>query len=223
MKKVKVIIAIFVLLILIIGGALIIININKERVIIDLEIPEYKSIDDVVFYRRELTEEEKNDFINIANTMKEKYPGKSILYLYQEESAFWDMKVYRFMQIENGQILDDTELRAMINEDNTVSINFLIIGQSWKEGNDLSNIKISAQKAQEITINYIKEHPEEFRKMYSGRRSYSSVKTQCNVQFFQYKSKPVWKMNFINRSYIILDANTGEILDTYFFNGIIVN
>lgn len=222
MKKVKVIIAIFLLLIVIIGGALIIININKKKVIIDFEIPEYKSIDDVVFYRRELTEEEKNDFINIANTMKEKYPGKSILYLYQEELGVGGMKTYRFVQIENGQILDNTELRVGINEDNTVSIRFFI-GQSWKEGNNPSDIKISAQKAQEITINYIKEHPEEFRKMYSSRRSYSSVETQCNVQFFQYKSKPAWKMNFIHESYIILDANTGEILDTYFFNGINVN
>ena len=234
MKKVKVIIAILVLLILIIAGVLIILNINKEKAeakakeeqykekisSMNFKIPEYQSIEDVVFYSG-ATEEMKNDFINIANTMKEEYPGRSILYVRQ--LSLNETKIYRFEQIDNGQILEHTEMNVTISEDNTVSIS-LLGGQSWKEGNDINNIKVSAEEAKEITINYLLEHPESYRKMYSSQGVYLGSGKQCNIEFFQYKSKPVWKMAFgIGGSYIIIDANTGRILDTYFFNGVIVN
>ena len=115
MKKVKVIIAILVLLIVIIAGVLIILNINKEKAkeeqykekisSINFKIPEYQSIEDVVFYLG-ATEEMKNDFINIANKMKEKYLGKSILYV--RTIPLKGTKIYRFVQIDNGQILEHT-------------------------------------------------------------------------------------------------------------------
>lgn len=230
MKKVKVIIAILVLLIVIIAGVLIILNINKEKAkeeqykekisSINFKIPEYQSIEDVVFYLG-ATEEMKNDFINIANKMKEKYLGKSILYV--RTIPLKGTKIYRFVQIDNGQILEHTEMNVTISEDNTVSIG-LLVGQSWKEGNDINNIKISAEEAQEITINYLLENPESYRKMYSSQGVYLESEKQCNIEFFQYKSKPAWKMAFgIGDSYIIIDANTGSILDTYFFDGVIIN
>ncbi len=183
---------------------------------------EYGTIEDVVFYDKdeEIDETLKNNLTIIANELKVKYPNKSILYLRNLGSAsLFDAKeLYRCMQIEDDQKLDDTEMNVLIKEDNSVEIEFLV-NSYWKSKSDTENITISKEQAQQITIDYLSDNIEDYYELKRG--IFTKDKEECKVELYKYNSKTSWKMQFsTGGSYLIIDANTGEILYKYFFCGI---
>lgn len=236
MKKLKISIIILISIILILIGIIFIIltlpknnsihnsiinNSSKKTEIsnsITFQSAEYETIEDVVFYNKNIIIDEtlKNNLTIIANELKTKYPNKSILYLRDLGSAsLFDAKeLYRCIQIVNGQKLDDTDMNVLIKEDGSVEIQFLI-GSNWKSGNDIDNIKITQEQAKQIVIDYLAENPGSYNEL----RKVSSNDI-CTIELYKYNSITSWKIQFsTGNSYIIIDANNGEILDTYFFSG----
>jgi len=184
---------------------------------IKFETAKYSSIGDVIFYESDLELEDslKENFNIMANELKRQYPGKSILYLRNLGSAsMFDAKeLYRCMQISNGQKIDHSEMNVLIYEDNAVDFK-LLIRQSWKNGS-IDNVKITQEEAQQITMDYIKENPKDYNQM----GVWGNIVCKCGLYY--YNSKTCWKMEFsVGDSYIIIDANTGKVLDTYFHSGI---
>lgn len=244
MKKVKIAIITLICLAIILIGVIFIIKLQSDNSNSISEISDYivfktanyESIDDVVFYSKNLKidDELKDNLTIIANQLKVKYPGKSILYLRNLGSAsLFDAKeLYRCMQIVNGQKLDDTDMNVLIKEDESVEIQFLI-GNTWESGSAIDNVKITQEQAEQIVIDYLYENPDDYKELRSGfnfsfdpsTHEISSVNTEtCTVELYKYNSKTSWKMQFsTGNSYIIIDANTGKILDKYFFCGIYVD
>lgn len=239
MKKVKIAIITLICLAIILIGVIFIIKLQSENEISDyivFKTANYESIEDVVFYSKDLKldDELKDNLTIIANQLKVKYPGKSILYLRNLGSAsLFDAKeLYRCMQIVNGQKLDDTDMNVLIKEDESVEIQFLI-GNTWKRGSAIDNVKITQEQAEQIVIDYLYKNPDDYKELRSGfnitidpsTHAISSANTEtCRVELYKYNSKTAWKMQFsTGNSYIIIDANTGKILDTYFFCGIYVD
>ena len=239
MKKLKISIIILIFLALLLAGIIFIINIprieininttqntaNREEIsnYIVFKSDDYNSIEDVVFYSKNsnIDDTVKNNLTIIANELKTKYPNKSILYLQNLGSAqLFDAKeLYRCMQIVNGQKLDNTDMNVLIKEDGSIDIQFLI-GCSWNTGNSIENIKISEEQAEQIVIDYLVKNPEDYKELRRG----SFTSEVCTMELYKYNSKTSWKMQFLaGGSYIIIDANTGDILDKYFFCGIIVD
>ena len=236
MKKIKIIILFCTSILLILLITLFIIKfyyIKEKNLIIEssnnstfkensikFEAIKYSSIGDVIFYENDLELEDslKENFNIMAKELKKKYPGKSILYLRNLGSAsMFDAKeLYRCMQISNGQKIDHSEMNVLIYEDDTVDFS-LLIGQSWKNGST-DNAKITQEEAKQITMDYIKENPKDYNQM----GVWGNIVCKCGLYY--YNSKICWKMEFsIGNSYIIIDGDNGEILDKYFFSGIIVN
>ncbi|MGN1270341.1 MAG: hypothetical protein ACI4UU_05720 [Clostridia bacterium] len=239
MKKVKIAIITLICLVIILIGTIFIIKLQSISEISDyivFKTANYESIEDVVFYSKDLNldDELKDNLTIIANQLKVKYPGKSILYLRNLGSAsLFDAKeLYRCMQIINGQKLDDTDMNVLIKEDGSVEIQFLI-RCAWKSGSDIDNVQITQEQAEKIVIDYLYKNPDDYKVLRSGfnftfnsaTHEMSKVNTEtCTVELYKYNSKTAWKMQFsTGDSYIIIDANTGKILDTYFFCGIYVD
>jgi len=189
------------------------------------ESANYESIDNIVFYSKDVKMDDtlKNNLTLIANEFKTKYPNRTILYLRDLGSAqlFNAKELYRCMQIANGQKLDDTDMNVLIKEDGSVDIQFLI-GCSWKNSGNTENIKITQAQAEQILIDYLAKNPSDYNELRNGFFKTNSEK--CTVELYKYNSKTSWKMQFLTgNSYVIIDANTGEILDTYFFCGVYVD
>lgn len=242
MKKIRIAIIIVIIVALLLAGAIFTIklysnNHNKRDEIegyIVFKTADYDSIGDVVFYSKGLNLDDnlRANLNIIAEQLKIKYPNKSILYLRDLGSASMFDAKYRCMQIENGQKLDDTEMNVLIKEDGSIDIQ-LLIGNSWKNGSDTENIKITKKQAEQIVIDYLLENPEDYKELKSGikfemdpvtHKINSANNESCTVELYKYNSKLSWKMQFeTGKSYIIIDANTGEILEKYFFCGIYVD
>ena len=227
MKKLKIVIIISITLILILIGS-IFINSSKKTEIsnyVVFELAEYETIENVVFYNKNINIDEtlKNNLTIIANELKTKYPNKSILYLRDlgSSSIFNAKALYRCIQIVNGQKLDNTYMNVLIKEDGSVEIQFAI-GSDWKSGSDISSIKVTQEQAEQITVDYLVKNPSAYTELRRGPFTKNSEK--CTIELYKYNSKTSWKMQFsTGDSYIIIDANTGEILDTYFFCGVYVD
>lgn len=207
------------------------INTDKKTEIsnyIVFESAEYESIENVVFYNKNINIDAtlKDNLTIIANELKTKYPNKSILYLRDlgSPSLFNAKELYRCMQIENGQKLDGTDMNILIKENGSIEIQFLI-GSYWKSGSNIDNIEITQEQAKQIVIDYLAENPGPYNELKGGNLSFSQNNTQiCSIELYEYNSKTSWKMQFsTGDSYIIIDANTGEILDKYFFCGVFVD
>lgn len=237
MKKIKIAIIILIIVLLILSGTILILylysdnpntssqNLSKKNEIenyIVFKSSDYESIGDVVFYSKELNLDNnlKENLNIIAEQLKVKYPNKSILYLSDLGSAslFNAKELYRCMQIVNGQKLDTTDMNVLLNEDGSVDFEFLI-GCSWKNGSDTQNIKITQKQAEQIVIDYLCNHTEDYNEL---RHDFSSNSSElCVAELYKYNSKTSWKMQFSTGAcYIIIDANTGEILNKYFFCGV---
>lgn len=234
MKKIKgaIIICVIIVLAILIAILGLSFKIKKRQEILDyinFESANYKSIGGVVFYENDikLNAELEENFKIIANQLKIQYPGKSIIYLRNLGSAdMFDAKeLYRCMQISNGQKIDDTEMNVLIYENDNVQFQ-LLIGDSWKNVST-DEIQITQQQAEKITIEYLTENLDDYEELRMGDY-YTSIMNKeernietCTSTLYYYNSKKCWKMQFeTGNSYIIIDANTGEILNTNFFSGI---
>ena len=176
---------------------------------ISFQIAEYESVDDIVFYNKNknITEKDKENFNKIASSLKKAYPGKQIVYEYSMGESS-----YRCRQYIDGYIIDDT----WMNVNSSGGITFTI-GSNWKSDIKIEEPKITYKEAENITKKYLSEHKSDFNEM---AQSSINNKLECTIESYYYKDKNVWNMNFsIGNSYLIIDAKTGEIIDTYFFSG----
>lgn len=171
---------------------------------------EYKDVDNIIYYEGNLIETDENVLFNIANLIKEKYPGKNIFLTKIENSK----RRYCFTQFVNGQIIDGNNIYITTGEDNNIEeIN--IYFDTWSEGNDINSLKINSEEAINILKNYFLENLEEYKIAGFGfPRAVGNycITTKDIIEYYQYKGKPAWKLLFSD-SYIIIDANTGEIVE----------
>jgi hypothetical protein len=226
MKKIKITRITLIGIVLILIGIIFIISIlinkielkrNEITNYIIFESAEYESIENIVFYSKEtkMDDDLKNNLTMIANELKVKYPNKSILYLRNLSK-----NMYRCMQIENGQIMEDTYMNVLFDEDGNINIQF-VVGSSWKSGNNTEDIKITQEQAKKITINYLLRNSNDYKELKSNKFN-ATNNERCLVELCDYNFKICWKMQFsTGDSYMIIDANTGKILDKYFFCGVI--
>ncbi len=247
MRKIKISIIILIIVILILLGIILILKLqsnnsniyNKsnasnnlidkteiEKSIIfgpfDFEPSNYESIGDVVFYRKglNLDNEEKEDLNIIAEQFKVKYPNRCIIYSrLKGKNIGYDKKIYCFYRIIDGQKFNKIEETVRIREDGRIFFGFPE-EKFWENEIYAKNIKINQKQAEQIVINYLYEHPGDYGEL---RRGGFGIE-ECNVMLYMDSSRVYWEMQFLTgNSYIKVDANTGEILDKYFFCGIIVN
>lgn len=228
MKKVKIIIVTLVCLLILSLAIFFIIKSNLKdeyNNYIVFKTAKYKSIDDVVLYNEDLnldSELETNLGI-VANYLKENYPGRTILYLRSMGGAslFNEKALYRCIQIVNGQIQNNTDMNVLIMGNGDVEIEPLDSDNYyWQVGTDIANIKVTEEQTKQIVIDYLTKNPECYEELRKGNFANTEV---CTIELLNYNLKTVWKMHFsTGDSYMIIDANTGEILDSYFFSGIIV-
>ena len=83
-----------------------------------------------------------------------------------------------------------------------------------------TNIKITQEQAQQILLEYLENNSESLDAMkYPG----STGKYDCKIQLYCYEYKLCWRFEFdIGGSFVVIDANNGDIIDTYFHNGIYI-
>lgn len=174
---------------------------------------EYKTIDNIIYYYdSELTEAEEDALFNIANVIMERYPSRNIL-LTEIKKLKNNKMEYSFTQFVNGQIIDGNNIYITVDKDNKVE-DIKIYIDTWSEGNDINSLKINSEKAISIAKNYFLENLEEYKEgTHAFVRSvgdyYMTFKDM--IEYYQYEGKPAWKISFPS-DYIIIDANTGEII-----------
>ena len=107
------------------------------------------------------------------------------------------------LEIKNGEVDSDEDF----------SSDFNFVSEDLQE-----NINIDINRAKEIGINLAKEHSNE---IFSGNNS--GVKCLVGSCFLEYdsKNKFYYTVKLNNGSYVKIDAKTGNVIDTYFFDGII--
>lgn len=184
--------------------------INQTNESITFKEVKYKVKDEVIYYEEniELGEGLEKEFSIIATTLKTNYPGTSIVYLNREG---------RFKQIINGFVIDNTEMYIEVNNQGKCIINE-IETEGLRVGLNNNLSIITSERAKQITIDLLSDK----------NRYFSTLKNSfytdiiCSIESYYKDSVPCYKMRFnVGDSYIIINAITGEIIDTYFFNGII--
>ena len=161
MKKVKiVIIVILVILVVILAGIGIVklkdyLELRNEISNLDFTMQEYKTIGDVIYYTGELTEEETNALLHIADLVKEQYPEKTIVLTEIRDGVSYmnTSGTYLFNQIVNGQVIDDTDITIVVSEDNTISGSTMMFND-WSEGNNVDDVEIDQEEAEQILKEY---------------------------------------------------------------------
>ncbi len=218
---------------------------NEIETYINFKMKNYISIEDVFYYESNLKINNtlKKNFYIIASELKRQYPGKSILYvedygnripenLYKnltgktrEEYLKGAEECYKCMQISKGRKINYTDMYAYVYEDGRVEFKFVYYKKPWKD-DEIENFvspKITYEEAKNIAIDYLVEHIEEYRELKNNFFVLSNE--NCIVDLYYYNGSTIsWKMQFnTGNSYMIIDANNGNILEKYFFSGVIVN
>lgn len=193
----------------------------------------YDSIGDVIFYDKNLTIEEVEALELIANELKNKYPGINLLYVKTAENLFiGNDKVYYFLEISDNYILASSGkvysvcCRIMNDKNEKEKYRFAnYAGDLYEENTEVyfhqknlikQDLKITQEQAEDIVIDYFRNNIEDFNKMGNSQNQ------TCKCSLYQHKSKLIWKMK-MGESYVLINAKTGEITDTYFFNGMIID
>lgn len=174
---------------------------------------DYEAIEDVVFYDKNLKMNDtlKNDLTKIANELKTNYPGKTILYLSNAGGDSVYGYQYKFTQLVDGQTLENADMIIRVKEDGNIDIR-LLENSSWKDETGRTAVKITQEQAEQIVLDYLFENPKQYKEL---RKSLLS-KCTCTARLHKYNSRTCWMMKFsAGYSYVIIDAETGKILDAY--------
>jgi len=237
MKKIKVAMIVLMFFLLILVGIMLVLQIynnisvtvtidpiiiSKSEIQNSLEFEvvnyEYESIEDVVFYDKnvEMDETLKNNLTIIAKELKIKYPNKTILFLEDRGTISTRQKaMYHCMQLINGQKIERAQMMFILDQNDNIEI----LIERWEDVEVSNNINLTKEDIEQIIIDYLAENPSDYNQLKTGFSTKTGILELCN-----YKSRTCWKIEFKpNESTMIIDANTGEILDKYFFNGIIID
>lgn len=229
MKKVKIAIIIILIIILLIALVIGIINLKdyletrNEILNLNFETPEYKTVGDVVYYDdKEFADSVIENLATIADKLKTEYPNKKIVLTEIVDRNPYIR--YNFNEIVGEQIIDKSIVTASIDDE--IGVKF---GTVFKEGNivadDINSVKIKKEEAIEKFKDYLLENMESYKKWSSGFNvsfmgTGSGIKIYEKLEFYQYEGKAAWKFILNSGSYVIMDANNGEILDIFYnYNG----
>ena len=227
MKKVKIAIIIILIIILLIALVIGIINLKdyletrNEILALNFEMPEYKTVEDVIYYDdKEFDDSVIENLLPIADKLKSEYPNKKIVLTKIITRSHYCS--YDFNQILGEQIIDKSIVTASIDDE--IGVKF---GTVFKEGNivadDINSVKIKKEEAIEKFKDYLLENMESYKNWTSGLNLIEigyKLNQNEKLEFYQYEGKAAWKFTFGTRSYVIMDANNGEILDIFYnYNG----
>lgn len=229
MKKVKIVIIIILIIILLTALVIGVINLKNyidtrnEILNLNFETPEYKTVGDVVYYDgKEFEDSIIENLVTVADKLKSEYPNRKIVLTEIVKRSHYCR--YNFNEIVGEQIIDKSTVIASIDDD--IGVKF---GTVFKEGNivsdDINSVKIKREEAIEKIKDYLLENMESYKKWSPGLdmsftgKGYSII-TNDKLEFYQYEGKAAWKFILNSRSYVIMDANNGEILDVFYnYNG----
>ena len=229
MKKIEkaIIITLIIVLIIIILLALVIgiknlksyMKTRNEILALNFEIPEYKIVEDVIYYDdKEFDDKITENLLPIADKLKSEYQNKKIVLT--EISRSDDCFEYTFNQIIGEQIIDKSSV--MVSIGNRLEVEY---GTVFREnnivGDDINNVKINREKAIEKFKDYLLEDIANYKELRFAPVMLTNYysKPYDKLEFYQYKGKAAWKFSFTRGSYVIIDANNGEILDKYVITG----
>ena len=213
MKKVLLVIILIILSIVIIKIA-IGVNENNKLKRIKFQIVEYESIDNIVFYDKNvnITDEDKINFKKIALVLKEKRPGEQIAWNYHYDGRSED--IYEFTQFFNGCIICNTKLYIS-------SIGSIIYESDRYISNiEIKEIKITYEEAEKIFLNYLSEYKSDFNEMSRGISSKADLPFIVELQYYNGNIVYNIQMMNYNDSRLKIDANSGKIVERNFFSGI---
>lgn len=178
----------------------------------------YDNIDNIIYYDHDcnLSEEDYSVLKNCLSNIKETMPNRKIVYL-KTLKSLEKIKVYRFAQMENMMPIDEVQLNITCSKNGkiykTVGItnNNRVDTVPWI---DIENakFKLTLEETKDVLIKYLCDN----------ENYYDIVKNDennviCKGRLYYYDSKVCEKIEFDDEdSYIIIDANTGEVLKKHF-------
>ena len=188
----------------------------------------YNSINNVIYYERdyELPDEDYIILEKCINSIQSAMPNRQFVYLrtmkYDKESK---TKTYRLAQMHSMMQIDGAELNIDCSKsgaiDNLIGVTSISHGDmitAWANPTDTS-FKLTLVEAKDILVKYFYDNESDYNIVKKGNN-----KVNCRGRLYYYDSKVCQKIEFdIGNSYIIIDANTGEVLNKYFHNGIYMN
>lgn len=195
-------------------------NIDKT---INLTKVRYNVINNIIYYDRDykLSDEDYLILERCSTTIQSAMPSKKFLYLRTMKSQN-RTKTYRFAQMDNMMQIDGAELNIDCSQsgaiDNIIGVTNKSHGgmiTAWANPTDTS-FTLTLVEAKDILVKYFYDNENDYNIVKNG-----SNKVNCRGRLYYYDSKVCQKIEFdVGKSYIIIDANTGEILEKYFHNGI---
>lgn len=239
MEKGKVIKIIFIIalsvVLLIIGGKFISEEIilsnkfSKSNIEIDIKERTYLNIEEKVFYTSELIESKARQgdeetilkyYQAIAEFLKENFPDVKVYisnFNYKTNYNTAEEEMYfNGYRIVDGVILNETFFTLMMDK-NTL-VNDLFFGKSQTFINrdvNVSNILDVSEVIEKAEILF-RENSDSIFNSFDNERK---IKGEYYLEYNEGKLYYVFSVN--NGSYIKIDANNGEIIHTYYFNGIV--
>lgn len=193
---------------------------------INLTQVRYNSINNVIYYERdyELSDEDYLIFEKCSSTIQSVMPKKSFLYLRTMKSEN-GTKTYRLAQMYSMMQIDGAELNIDCSKsgaiDNIIGVTSKKHGDmitAWENPKDTS-FKLTLVESKEVLVKYFYDNENDYNIVKNG-----SNKVNCRGRLYYYDSKVCQKIEFdVGNSYIIIDANTGKILEKYFHNGIYID
>lgn len=200
----------------------------KSNIEIDIKARNYFNVDEKVFYTSDLIEykarlgEEEaivKYYQSIAEFLKENFPDIKIYisnfnyktnYNTDEEEMYFNG--YR---IVDGVILNESFFTLIMGENAIVNdISFGNMPTFINRDINLSNIIDVSEVIEKVEQLFRKNSDSIFNSFDNERK----IKGEYYLEYNEGKLYYVFSVN--NGSYIKIDANTGDVIDTYYFNGI---
>lgn len=187
---------------------------------IDINVAEYRMLYPNVYYdtknsyiKEYLPKINKQDLQEISTFMKNNYPDINILIENLTKGNLDGVEVYGFVQIVDNVILDETECNMYVNGNNVSTEPLISKSKFIHNMNFKQEQLINETNIKEIIKDY-------FNGDYSKAYYLGSKKIEFH-SFLQYTKNGQfeWIVN-INASQITIDARTGKIIDTYFWDGV---
>lgn len=202
-------------------------NILKSNVEIDIKEREYLNVEEKVFYTSELIEyksrpgDEDNiikNYQSIAEFLKENFPDVKVYisnfnyktnYNTAEEEMYFNG--YRMV---NGVILNESSFTLIMGKDRLVNdLSFGKMSTFINRDIDLSNILNVSEIIEKVELLF-RENSDKIFNSFDNERK---IKGEYYLEYDEGKLYYVFLAN--NGSYIKIEANNGEVIDTYYFNG----
>lgn len=218
-KTIMFVVIIIVILLCVLIGVIGFINMDAQ---INIEQREYKKFGDNLYYTDELIEnkgEDRDTVLNycqiISDYMKENF--NCDIYINHFNKDVDEIYFYGY-QIIDEVIIVDTFFTIII-QDNMVSEFYSsnVNGYYFADKSTIdTNGMLSVENIKEIASKSAEENADTMLEV-------SNAKTINGEMYLEYdeENNMYYKVDFDNGSYIQINAMTGEIIDTFYFDGII--